>query len=329
MPAVTPAARKRRLRSYVIHGLVVRSQIPLARPSHTPNRDLLIRWGEARAIPADPPRGELLASLDPPLGDYSFARTSSGYTVRFPRLCDFDFVESTRSLDVHLAERTSPDDVPLLLGGNVLALLLGVEDRPVLHASAVRVAGRTVAIVGGSGAGKSTLAALFCLRGAECVSDDLLRVEITDRNACCFRGASKIRLRAGAAELARGFASNRVGSTSDGRLAIAARRPRRSRLSLDAVLIPRPSRGTNRLRVESLRPRDALEQLLRYPRIMGWRAIEPIRRHFEAASALAKQVPVYAAEIPWGPPFPDNIPSLLLQDMGLADIGAPRWGIGR
>jgi len=323
MPAVNAVAGKQRFDSYVIHGLSVRSQIPVARPSRASSRDLVIRWGERREIPSDPPRGELLAARDPPYGDYSFVRTSSGYTVRFHRLCDFDFAASTRSLDVHLAEEASPDVVPLLLGGNVFALLLGVAGKAALHASAVRLAGSTVAIVGGSGAGKSTLAALFCSRGAECVSDDLLRVEFSDGNAYCFRGSSEIRLRAAAAELARCFATHRVGSTSDGRLAIAARPPRRARLSLHAILIPTPSRRAKSLRIESLRPRDALEQLLRYPRITGWLAIEPIQRHFEMASALAQHVSVYAATIPWGPPFADTTASLLLQEMGLADARAP------
>lgn len=307
------------LRGYVVHGLSIRSEIPLARPRQAAAADLLIRWGRSHRVPSHRPKGELLATLEPPFGDYSFARTASGYLVRFPRLCDFEVAASRRSIAVHPSTDTNPDVVQLLLGGNVLALLLGLAGKTALHATAVRVARRTIAIVGASGAGKSTLAAMFCSSGAECVSEDLLRVEINSTRAYCFRGASEIRLRPAAAELSAGFAPNQVGSAGDGRLTIAARPPRASKLSLDAILVPKPSKRAKRLRLERLGPRDALEQLIRYPRITGWRAIEPIQRHFLTATRLAGLVPVYAATIPWGPPFSDETPSLLLEGMATAD----------
>ena len=310
------------LRGYALHGLCVWSEIPFAQPACECKPDLHIRWGGSRDIPADLPRGEILARLDPPLGDYTLSRTASGYLVRFPGLCDFEVQRSRRLLDVHLATDADPDVAPILLGGNVVALLLGLSGKAALHASAVRVEGRTIAVVGGAGMGKSTLAAMFCSAGAECVSDDLLRVEVDSGNAYCFSGASQIRLRAAAAELAGRLDASHTQLTYDGRIAMSVRQPTPSKLALDAVLLPRPSKRAKRLSVERLRPRDAVEQLIRYPRITGWQIVEPIQRHFQAASDLATRVPTYSATIPWGPPFSHDIPSLLLEGMGVVGLRA-------
>jgi hypothetical protein len=198
-----------------------------------------------------------------------------------------------------------------------------------LHASAVRLEGRTIAIVGGAGMGKSTLAAMFSSAGAEFVSDDLLRVEIDRGTAYCFNGSGQIRLRAAAAELAGRLDASHTQLTYDGRIAIRVRQPAGSRLGLDAVLLPRPSKRAKRLRVKQLRPRDAVEQLIRYPRITGWQIVEPIQRHFQAASDLATWVPVYSATIPWGPPFSHDIPSLLLEEMALASPGSATPTVSR
>ena len=308
------------IRAYSLHGLCVLSELPLVQPACEGSPDLHIRWGGSRD--ANVRRGEVLARLNPPLGDYTLSRTASGYVVHFPGLCDFEIQRSRRVVDVHLAAGADPDVVPILLGGNVVALLLGLSGKDALHASAIRLEGRTIAIVGGAGMGKSTLAAMFCSLGAELVSDDLLRVEIDRGIAYCFNGTGQIRLRAAATELAGRVNSSTTQRTYDGRIAIGVRQPTASRLALDALLLPRPSKRAKSLRVERLRPRDAVEQLIRYPRITGWQIVEPIQRHFQAAIDLAKSVPTYSATIPWGPPFSHDIPSLLLEEMGFVDVGA-------
>lgn len=110
-----------------------------------------------------------------------------------------------------------------------------------LHASAVEVDEGVIAIVGRSGQGKSTLAAMLCAAGAKLITDDALRVVADDDGVCCFSGTSTLRLRPGAADLARAFAPGTAHSTADGRIGVDAEPPSLERLPLVGVLLPIPS----------------------------------------------------------------------------------------
>jgi len=67
----------------------------------------------------------------------------------------------------------SYDDACVYLLGPVCGLVLRLRGVTCLHASAVVVAGRAVAIVGEGGAGKSTIAAAFAKAGVGVLTDDL------------------------------------------------------------------------------------------------------------------------------------------------------------
>src|SRR5437763_1915229 len=55
------------------------------------------------------------------------------------------------------------------------------------------------------------------------------------------------------------------------------------------------------LRLERLRGPDALFALLCHPKIRGWHAEDVVQRQFQTLGRVAAVVPVYRAEIPWGP----------------------------
>ena len=301
-------------RTYLLHGLRVRSEIPLAeRVSSGGAADVHVSWGERTAIPAESPAGRLLALRDPDIGGCTIVETLSGYTVRFSEECDFRISPDRGSIVVDLAPGFDAGFVPIVLIGNVLASLLGLQGECVLHASGVAEDGWTLAILGASGMGKSTLAALFCAAGLQLVSDDLLRVDSDGRRPRCFTGTAQIRLRPGAAELADFLPAEARELTTDGRIAITPVQAEGPTLDLDAVLVPAPSRKVRRLRLRRLSKKEALISLVQYPRILGWQATEPIRRHFEVCAAIAEDVPVFEATIPWGPPFATGLAQALTE----------------
>jgi hypothetical protein len=208
---------------------------------------------------------------------------------------------------------------PIFLSGIVLALVLSLEGKSLLHASAVHVEDSTAALAGDSGMGKSTITALLCRAGATLISDDLLRIDIEKDDIVCFEGTSRIRLRESAGEIAALFPAGASSVTADERLAISVEGAHGSPFSLDAVVIPKPSKTAIRVTVTQLAPQAALTELLRYPRVTGWQIREPLRAYFHALGEVSARVPVHVAEIPWGPPFDPGIASALL-----AEIGFPR-----
>jgi hypothetical protein len=195
--------------------------------------------------------------------------------------------------------------------------LLSSEGHLCLHASAVAADGRGVAIVGPSGRGKSTLAALLCASGARLISDDMLRISLCTEGPDCFRGTTTLRLRSGAAELASELDGTAVCQTADGRIGARPRVVESACVRLGAILVPFPSRTASELAVEALNGRDALLEVLRYPRAVGWKDEAVVESHFLAAARVTQEVPVFGAAVPWGPPFPQRLARELLMAIGL------------
>ena len=186
----------------------------------------------------------------------------------------------------------------------MLAHALAAEGLLVLHASAVEVGDRALAIVGPSGAGKSTLAALLCAAGARLVADDALRVDATDSGAVCFPGSRGLRLRPAPRASEAGSRERRWGTTADGRTAVLPARPADAPLELHAVLVPEPSREASRLQMRRLGAMEGLQELLRHPRLTMWRASEPIARLFELTAEIADGAPGLPGAGAVGPPVP-------------------------
>ncbi len=69
------------------------------------------------------------------------------------------------------------EDMATYLLGPVLGLVLRLRGVTCLHASAVVVDGKAIALVGASGAGKSTTAAAFAKAGYKALSDDIVALD--------------------------------------------------------------------------------------------------------------------------------------------------------
>jgi hypothetical protein len=86
------------------------------------------------------------------------------------------------------------DDVATYLLGSVFAFTLRRRGVTCLHASAVALEDRAIAVVGGLGAGKSTLAAAFATRGCGVISDDVVALSRIADEYVVHPGPPRIRL---------------------------------------------------------------------------------------------------------------------------------------
>lgn len=305
--------------AYEMYGLRIRSEVPLpARADRADAADLDIVWHESRIAEPDRTSGRVLAELSLPGGPgYTHVAADGGYALRYHGMCDVLVRADLRKLEVRLTPGADPALVPILLAGNALAFVLALAGEWVLHASAVRIDGRALAFAGASGRGKSSLAALCCTRGASLVTDDLLRLDQRPTGPHCFPGGTEIRLRPGAAGLAVGSGTARVGVTADGRTALRYDTGDPAMPPLHAVVLPLPARGRASLCVRRLEPRDALAALLACPRVTGLRAPELLAQQFQALARLVSAVPMYEALVPWGPPFDPGLPAALAREVGV------------
>lgn len=301
---------------YLTCGLRIRSEIELHLPQAEgadADVDVDVRWGDDIGDADDEPPGELVARDEAHgVGWYTVTDTGSDHRLRF-RGCA-EFVVAADTVTVRRVPDGRTELIPVLLAGTVTALLLTLRGATVLHASAVATSGRALALVGHSGRGKSTLAALLCGAGADLVTDDVLVVEPSEPPSC-IGGASELRLRAAASE---GFdlpdgASRR---TADERTAWDTGHHAIGAQELGAIVFPFPSRAIDTIELRRLPPDEALLGMLSCPRINGWRRASEIGRDFGVLGQLSNTVPVFAAIVPWGPPFDPAIVGELLGLVG-------------
>jgi hypothetical protein len=293
-------------------GIRVRSEIAIDLPGADGEQfDVDVRWGADVTEPTHNQPNDVLAAYQ--LDDatwYTVTLDGGRYVLRFKDVGEFVVNAELSQVTVHRLAGGRVELLPILLAGTALALLLTLRGATVLHASAVVLDQCAVAFVGQSGRGKSTVAALLCRHGAKLVTDDVLVVDAGPPPSC--RGdARALRLRAAAFEIAGDAAHDEARRTSDDRLAFEPDRAGREPLTLGAVVIPSPSRTADEVRLRRLSGSDAFRALLCFPRIHGWRRSEVLQRDFLVLSRLAGAVPVLEAEIPWGPPFADDVSAAL------------------
>ena len=309
---------------YHLYGLAIRSEIALPAPEWPCDAlDLDVRWGEGPASADPAPGGHVLLQRTFPNGQgYTLTETATGYTLRFTGVGEFRIDPARRWVHVHLLPNGDAGLAPILLAGNLIACILGLGGEHPLHASTVAVDGAALAFLGDSGRGKSTLATLLCAHGARLVADDLLRLQATDDGFHCLAGAPEVRLRPNAAQLAAEFPPERRAMTTDGRVSVHFPAGEGEAPLLRAIILPSPSRTCEELRLERLTPAGALLALNSHARVMGWQTAAAHRSRFGAYGEIARRVPLYSAEIPWGPPFHPSLAPALLRCLEVED-GTP------
>lgn len=293
-----------------LYGLVVDSDTDLHQDRPAPAGaapDVLIRRGTQTEPTTDLPPGEPILKCDGATRSvYAFTRRDDGFTLRFFGVCDFDVTPGLDRMEVRTVRGANEGMASVLTAGASLAFQLYQRGHLVLHASAVEVDGAAWGFVGYSGMGKSTMAALLCSDGGALITDDVLRVDDVSRRPVARLGATELRLRKGADSIAGRFDSGapQVRRSADDREVLRLRDGATDRLPLDVLVIPFPSRTIDRVEVHRLSTTEALLALSGYPRLLGWRDPAVQRQQFERTATLVDRVPVLAANIPWGPPFP-------------------------
>jgi ABC-type uncharacterized transport system YnjBCD ATPase subunit len=76
----------------------------------------------------------------------------------------------------------------------VVSASLTLRGEETLHATVLEMDGRAVGVLGHSGAGKSTLAAYLISRGADLITDDMLRVSFADDTVLAHPGPYRLKL---------------------------------------------------------------------------------------------------------------------------------------
>jgi hypothetical protein len=300
---------------HLVYGLVVQSDRSLFAGKADPGDarpDIVVRHADEEVASGPPGDGRLLLDYrhDDDVHYYCEARPDGGYRLVFVDACEFDISGDLRDVVVrrHRGAVVGIEDV--LSSGALLAWQLYMRGVLVLHASAVQVGGRAVAFTGASGRGKTTMATIMCAAGTPIVTDDLLRVDLTDGSPRVRLGSSELRLRKGADELAADFDPD---SAPDRRLSADERQVLRppaeatDRLPLSAIFVPVPGEADAPIRIERLSAVDALFGILRVPRLYGWVDEGVTRRQFEQTAALVQEVPLFVLHVPWGPPFSSEI----------------------
>lgn len=307
-----------------LYDLNISSELPLYqyRPVSPGSRpDVEVRLGAPIQATDEQPSGVPVLHLQTNKQHYTVCQVDGAHVARFYGSCDIRFDASLSTLTVHPVQGADLSLLSVLVAGTALAILLALRGVTVLHASAVQVDQGAVAFIGGSGMGKSTLATLCCSRGARLITDDLLRLTPRGTQFSCALGATEVRLRKSAAELMEQFetAPNRR-LTGDARDALATATAIDEAISLEAIVVPIPdkSAAAGSTSVTRVPASEALLLLSRFPRLLGWKDAAAIRLQFDQLADVVTRVPVYVAELPWGPPFPDDLVDTLLDRMGVS-----------
>jgi hypothetical protein len=311
---------------YEFAGLRIRSPLPLgARLSRGPHFDVEVVVDEAAPLPFERPSADVVAERrDSHFVYYTFCRVPGGVTARFFGLGEFFISESLDRVVCHCAPGMEMEYLSILLNGSIVAFLHAAQGRTVLHASAVRLGQRSIAVVGPSNQGKSTVAAILCAAGASLLTDDVLVVD-SDPGPVVLarRGSCELRLRPGTEAIADRFSATTIRRpTVDQRMAFLPPAVSEARVPLSAIVFPRPVPESTEVHARRLRMGEAALLLGANQRIEGWRDAAVLRQQFQAVSDIVARVPVIDLTLPWGPPYAADLAAQIVHACTIATTDA-------
>lgn len=186
---------------YSLYGLVVRSARPLdgleaALPGAPIDVEIAMgasgeratAWASGTPYFTGPSEAGGTPSL---LVQHDLAR---GYRFEYADGTQFVMDPGASSIACWWSDASTLEDTATYLLGPVLGFALRLRGVLALHASAVLIDGRAIALVGPSGAGKSTTAAAFAAAGFPVLTDDVLAVRMDGAAALAFPSYRLLRL---------------------------------------------------------------------------------------------------------------------------------------
>jgi hypothetical protein len=191
---------------------------------------------------------------------------------------------------------STAEDTATYLLGPVLAFVLRRRGTLALHASAVAMGGRAVAIAAAPGGGKSTTAAAFAQRGVPIITEDVLPIAWRDGEPWALSGYPRIRLwpETVAARYGTDDALPLLTPTWTKRYLDVRSQFQRDPLPLGAIVVLR-DRVTGAPRVAPLAGHEAAMQLVANSSMALY--LDPDMRvaELDRIGALVERVPLFAA----------------------------------
>lgn len=277
--------------------------------------------GEALRCPHGPP--VYSSSLRGPRGGpvLQVFEKDGAFLLSFPGVAVFSVGTDGISYSPAPPERRDLIEVRFL--GTVLAFFLERSGVPVLHASAVDVDGRAVAFLGNNRGGKTGLAASFLRAGFSLLGDDLAPLDAGSEPVMVRPGIPQMKAWPDLAHHLLGGIEGlpRVLETIEKRwipvgppagFGSFCGEPR----PLGSVYLPRREEASAQVRIEALRPRDAVVELLRTSFLarlvdaLGWQP-----RRLDLLSRLAAATPVRRLVYPAGFEHLDRVRDAVLADL--------------
>jgi hypothetical protein len=296
----------RELHTYRLYGVSISSELPLPLPEPPGWIEPELCKLEIRR--SSKPISEILgdeATLQrSPFSAFHFSQMpdTSSY-LRWDEVGEVLISKNGESITCHPFPQTETESFHVYLLGQALSFALVKRGFEPLHASAVEVGNQSIAFIGDCGLGKSTLAAAFLQAGHRLLTDDLLLLQTRTRAIVAFPGPGRIKLfpkvaRKFLADASSGVPLNpktqkQIIPLNDGQVCSAA-------MPLAAIyVLASPNKAHDSgVRITSLTEREAFVRLLEntFNRVI----VDPnrLRRHFDAAQALANVMPLRKLSYP-------------------------------
>ena len=165
--------------TYSLSGISIESEVPLAGVASGCRDDAACTVAIRK--PRSQPGVEWFLDLPPTGGSWLRAGAlGRDYQISFRTLADFFLDSSCRDISCCPHFSTPVTTISHLLRSQVLPMALAQQGHHFIHAAAVAGSRGATAFLGPSKSGKSTLVAYLGLSGQEIVSEDVLRIAVSE-----------------------------------------------------------------------------------------------------------------------------------------------------